>query len=113
MSRYLFKPTSSYELWKHRIKLVVCQWGKPGGKPGKDDVLSSLSRRSYGVDAVDIGEGSVVIISSGPLNARRACIPNSRGERADAQALPMDYLLTRLGENRARLAQSVTIIETV
>jgi len=87
--------------------------GENQGKPGKDDVLSSLSRRSYGVDAVDIGEGSVVIISSDPLNTRRACIPNSRGERVDAQALPMDYLLTRLGENRARLAQSVTIIETI
>ena len=41
-------------------------------------------------DDVDIREGSVVIISSDPLNTRRACIPNSRGERVDAQALPMD-----------------------
>jgi len=31
-------------------------------KPGKDDVLSSLSRWSYGLDAVDIGEGSVIVI---------------------------------------------------
>ena len=65
------------------------------------------------MDAVDIREGSVVVISSGPLNTRGARVPDSWGERVDAQALPMDYLLTRLGENRARLAQSVSIIEPV
>lgn len=54
------------------------------GKPGGMRYKAPLQGDHVG-DDVDIGEGSVVVISSGPLNTRGARVPDSWGERVGAQ----------------------------